>query len=79
MRIRVRVMAVQVDLMKPTLKAPGTSCLNLIYDEPLSNFAFKLNLRRYSAVPDGLGSGVGGARREPGGGAVQVDPRLNPG
>ena len=29
------------------LKAPGTKRLKLKYDEPLSNFAFKFNLRRY--------------------------------
>ena len=39
--------AVQVNLMKPTLKPPGTKRLKPKYDEPLSNFAFKFNLRRY--------------------------------
>ena len=39
--------AVQVDPIKPTLKAPGIQLLNLTYDIPLSNFAFKFNLRRY--------------------------------
>ena len=34
--------------MKLVLKAPGTKRLKLIYDGPLSNFAFKFNLRRYS-------------------------------
>jgi hypothetical protein len=29
------------------LKAPGSKRLTLKYDEPLSNFAFKFNLRRY--------------------------------
>ena len=37
----------QVDLIKPTLKAPGTKRLKLKYDELLSNVAFKFNLRRY--------------------------------
>ena len=37
----------QVDPMKPTLKAPGSERLKLKCDEPLSNFAFKFNLRRY--------------------------------
>ena len=37
----------QVDPIKPTLKAPGTERLKLKCDEPLSNFAFKFNLRRY--------------------------------
>ena len=34
--------------MKPELKAPGTNLLTLHYDEPLSTFAFKFNLRRYN-------------------------------
>ena len=37
----------QVDPIKPTLKAPGTMLLTLGYDEQLSDFAFKLNLCRY--------------------------------
>jgi len=41
-------MAVQVDPLIPMLKAPGTKRLKLNYDEPLSNFAFEFNLRRYS-------------------------------
>ena len=40
--------AVQVDPIKPTLKAPGTKLLKLQYDKPLSTFAFKFNLRRYT-------------------------------
>jgi len=40
--------AVQVDPIKPTLKAPGSKRLKLIFDGPLSNFAFKFNLRRYT-------------------------------
>ena len=40
----------QVDPIKPMLKAPRTKRLNLQYDEPLSNFAFKFNLRRYIAA-----------------------------
>jgi hypothetical protein len=35
--------------MKPMLKAPGTQRLKLRYDETPFNFAFKLNLRRYTA------------------------------
>jgi hypothetical protein len=38
---------VQVDPIKPKLKLPGTKHLKLKCDEPLSNFAFKFNLRRY--------------------------------
>ena len=43
--------AVQVDPIKPTLKAPGTKLLKLKCDKPLSNFAFKINLRRYTMGP----------------------------
>jgi hypothetical protein len=42
--------AVQVDPMKPMFKAPGSMLLKLIYDEPLSSFTFKFNLRRYSTA-----------------------------
>jgi len=38
---------VQVDPIKPTLKAPGTERLELKYEELLSNFGLKINLRRY--------------------------------
>jgi len=38
---------VQLDPVKPTLKAPGTKHLKLKCDEPPSNFAFNFNLRRY--------------------------------
>jgi len=40
--------AEQVDPMKPMLIAPGTKRLKLKHDVPPSNFAIKLNLRRYS-------------------------------
>jgi len=39
---------VQVDPIKPTSNAPGTKRLKLEYDELLSSFAFKFNLRRYN-------------------------------
>jgi hypothetical protein len=42
--------AVQVDPIKPKLKAPGTKRLQLKCDEPLSSSAFKFNLRRYNVV-----------------------------
>jgi len=45
--------AVQVDPIKPTLKPPGTKRLKQTHDEPLSSFAFKLNLRRYTVVMEG--------------------------
>jgi len=41
---------VQVDPIKTTLTAPGTERLKLECDEPLSNFAFNFNLRRYNKV-----------------------------
>jgi len=37
---------VQVDPIKPTLKAPGPKRLELGYDAQLSSFAFTFNLRR---------------------------------
>ena len=40
----------QVDPIKPMLKTPVTKRLTLKYDEPLSTFAFKINLRRYIQV-----------------------------
>jgi hypothetical protein len=39
---------VQVDPIKPTLKAPATKHLTLEYDKLLSNVGFKFNLRRYT-------------------------------
>jgi hypothetical protein len=39
---------VQVDPIKPMLKAAGITLLELKYDTALSNFAFEFNLRRYS-------------------------------
>jgi len=39
--------AVQVNPIKPTLKAPGTKRLTLKYDELLSSCAFNFNLHRY--------------------------------
>ena len=38
----------QVDPIKPTLKAPGAKRLKLICADPLSNFPCKFNLRRYT-------------------------------
>jgi len=40
--------AVQVDPIKTTLKAPGTKRLKLEFNELLSSFASKSNLRRYT-------------------------------
>jgi hypothetical protein len=41
---------VQVDPLKPMMKAPRTKHLKPYYDEPPSNFAFKFNMRRYNAA-----------------------------
>jgi len=43
--------AVQAHPIKAKLKAPGFKRLKLKYEKPLSNFAFKCNLRRYTWVP----------------------------
>ena len=40
----------QVDPIKPALKAPETKRLKLKCEEPLLNFAFNFNLRRYIEV-----------------------------
>jgi len=40
--------AVQVDPIKPTLKAPGTERLKLKHEELLSHFGYKFKMRRYS-------------------------------
>jgi hypothetical protein len=48
LRGRRRGWAVQVAPMKPKSKPPGTKRLKLKHDEPLSNFAFKFDMRRYS-------------------------------
>jgi len=40
--------AVQVEPIKSKLKPPGTERLKQKYDNLLSRFAFKYNLRRYS-------------------------------
>jgi hypothetical protein len=44
--------AVQVDPIKPKLKAPGIMQLKLQRVEPPSKFALKINLRRYSKGDD---------------------------
>jgi hypothetical protein len=38
--------------MKPMLKPPETKRLKLKYGEPLSEFTFKINLRRYTREVD---------------------------
>ena len=42
--------AVQVDPIKPALKAPGTYRLKLKCHRPLSDFAVEFNLRRYTSA-----------------------------
>ena len=42
----------QIDPIKPVLKAPGSECLILSPDELLSSFAFKFVLRRYTEASD---------------------------
>jgi len=46
----IRGREVQVESIKPPLKAPGTKRLKLTYDKLLSNFAFSFNLRRCTAA-----------------------------
>jgi hypothetical protein len=41
---------VQVDLIKPKLKPPGTERLKLEYDKMPSSFGFKFNMRRCNTV-----------------------------
>ena len=50
--------AVQIDAMTPELKTPGTNLSTLKLNEPLSTFAVKFNLRRYT-----LGRRLGRLRR----------------
>jgi hypothetical protein len=45
---------VQVDLINPKLKALGSRRLKQGYDRPLSSFAVKFNLRRYSEVSESI-------------------------
>ena len=42
----------QLNPIKPTLKAPGIKLLKLKYDKPLSNFGFKFNLRHCITATD---------------------------
>jgi hypothetical protein len=62
--------AVQVDPIKPTLKPPGTKHLKLKCDILLPNFAFKINLRRYTPAggngsTSSLAGGTGAAHAAP--------------
>ena len=55
----------QVDPIKPVLKAPGTTRLKLKYGKLLSSFAFKFNLRRYIEGEKGLVIRVAGSKDMP--------------
>jgi hypothetical protein len=82
---------VQVDRIKPTLKAPEIELLKPECDYLRFNFAFKFNLRRYTLGPVSLRDWLSHASSSGGGGlwclfdasqaslgeAVQVDP-MNP-
>jgi len=46
----------QVDPIKPTLKAPGTTRLTPSYDEPPSKLAFKFKLRCYTQAGGDIAS-----------------------
>jgi len=48
--------AVQVDPIKPTLKAPGTKRLQLRCGETGFKSWFKCNLRRYNSATSGAGN-----------------------
>ena len=45
---------VQIDPIKPMLKAPGTVLSKLEHDEALSNYAFKFKLRRCTSAATAL-------------------------
>jgi hypothetical protein len=53
--------AVQVDPIKLTLKAPGTNRLTLKTENSQSIYGFNFNLRRYSVVGDAVLNGVSAA------------------
>ena len=57
--------AVQIDPIKPTLKAPGSKCLKLGDEKPLSNFAFNFNLRRHALELDCVPTLAWGSLRNP--------------
>ena len=44
----------QIDPLKPTLKAPDSNRLKLEHEKTLSNFTFTFNLRRFSLVAKAL-------------------------
>ena len=46
------------------MKAPGIKLLKLKYDKPLSDFAFKFNLRRYIAAEESARAAAEAARAD---------------
>jgi len=58
---------VQVDPIKPVAKAPGTILLKQRCDGPLSNLAFKFNLRHHK-----LGAPAGADVQQGGGGGMPM-------
>jgi len=62
--------AVQVDPVRPMLKAPGSVHLTLRYDGPVSNFAYNFILRRYSMVVRRGGVRLDSVGRRTGGSAA---------
>jgi len=66
---------VQVDPIKPTLKAPGIKRLKLEYDVLLSNFALKFNLRRFN---QGDGTYTASYAVDQAGPYLLVSPPINP-
>jgi len=49
---------VQVEPLKPVLKAPLSMLSKLRYDGPLSNIAFNFNLRRYAEAEEDAAAGA---------------------
>ena len=80
--VRPPGVAVQVVTDETMLKAPGTTCSKLKYDDSLSNLGFNCNSRRYPLVRNGCAdgsknvgiAGIGGLGR-----VAQLEPRVNPG
>jgi hypothetical protein len=56
----------QVEPMRPVLKAPGYVLLRLICDKPLSNFGFKCNMRRSIEVSAEAAEAAADTAREAG-------------
>ena len=73
----------RLTVSKPELKAPWYHRLKLEYDEPLSNFPFNFDLRRYTKAETELNAALqaAGLTRAPGAAASLAqynDPFTNP-